>query len=190
MSERERFGEITHVFVGYLLKRTALRPDFVKNENVVEIASVSGCISAKPKDWITRWRHNELGFYNSEALAKSVLGEDERENEPAFDLYAYALYQICADAGKVEFLNLTTDAEELPSNYEFLGYDVISKAYSDFFECSPLSCNNLAAEVPVNRYCLIDQEADAFRLLTDMGAKYKGVEAGPYYLFRVYRRKR
>jgi hypothetical protein len=38
----------------------------------------------------------------------------------------------------------------------FAGFDVVSVGATRTFECSPLSCNQLAGEVPVNRHCLVD----------------------------------
>ena len=183
---RETFAEITPVFVGFFPKKTAPKPDFLKADHVTEIASVSNCISAGPANWIQHWRHNAYGFFDSERIAESVLGADEQR----FDMYAFALYQVVADDGNFEAERVISEAENPSTDYELLGYDVVSKSVSDFFECSPLSCNSLADKVAVNAYCLIDDQGDAFKLLLDMGQKYTGVEPGPYFLFRVHRRRR
>ena len=52
-----------------------------------------------------------------------------------------------------------------------LGYDVVEVSVASpspprlpGFGHSPLSCNLLAREVPVNRYCLVDNREDALRL--------------------------
>ena len=54
----------------------------------------------------------------------------------------------------------------MPTNDWFikLGYDLVSCQNSHKSEHSPLSCNNLAAEVPTNRCCLLDRAEDAFTI--------------------------
>jgi hypothetical protein len=61
---------------------------------------------------------------------------------------------------------------------------------SDFFECSPLSCNRAAENFPTNVFCLLDNEAEAYHAILEMSQAGSGVEPGPYYLFKVYRKKR
>jgi hypothetical protein len=155
-------------------------------ESVQEICSVSECISKGPANWIQRWTHNTLGLYNSEEKAVSVIDDASWR----YDLYAYELFPFsCLDQEQTA-IELTHDIGQVPTGYEFLGYDIVSRSSSDFFECSPLSCNHAASAYVTNAHCLIDDEADAYQALLSMSKPDSGVEPGPYYLFRVYRKKR
>jgi hypothetical protein len=53
---------------------------------------------------------------------------------------------------------------DLPPGYRSLGFDVAGKLdYGIWgFGCSPLSCNGLATEYPVNAHCLLDDLDAAF----------------------------
>lgn len=75
----------------------------------------------------------------------------------------------------------------LPSSFERLGFDIVSRCDSGF-ECSPLSCNHMAAEVSVNYYCLVNDVDIAFQLESEFEAA--GCEPGPYYVVEVWRQRR
>lgn len=150
---------------------------------VAEICSVSLCISHGPVDWITHWRHNAFGFYDTEADAYRVIDGDQ----PAYDLYAYRLAPIRGRDGVVEPLTLTSQTDPIPETYLRLGWDVVTQSSSDFFECSPLSCNGAAQTFAVNRYCLFDEIADAYAAMLAMSLA-GDYEPGPYFLFEVFRK--
>jgi hypothetical protein len=44
--------------VGYMAKRVHKRPDWLQAPHVVDIFSVSGCISEDFADYINYWKHN------------------------------------------------------------------------------------------------------------------------------------
>lgn len=171
------------IFVGFFPKITQQTPDWFSNKSVKEICSVSNCISSGPEGWIDQWRHNELGFYDSEALAYKVIGESPEE----FDIYAYKFFPLRSADNKIETTALTSKTDDFPDDYEFLGYDIVSKSVADFFECSPLSCNDGAAEYEVNQFCLITNRDRAYRILLEI--QEGSYEPGPYYLFEVYRKR-
>jgi hypothetical protein len=173
------------VFVGFFPKITAPRPAWLQVEAVEEIASVSHCISDAPNAWITSWKHNELGFYDTEELARSVVRSDSVD----YDLYAYELFPLSWLDHQVEALEQIASSGVLPADYAFLGYHIVTKSSSDFFECSPLSCNGVASEFATNRSCLIDDERQAYQAVRAMSGPGSGVEPGPYYLFKVYRKQ-
>ena len=77
----------------------------------------------------------------------------------------------------------------LDATFERLGYDLASRSQDNKFECSPLSCNDLAADVPVNRHCLLDDAESAFALAETLevaGQPMRG-EPGPYFVVEVWR---
>ncbi len=176
------------VLAGFFPKKTTRKSDSVDNSAVEEIRSVSLCISGGPEDWIERWEHNYFGFYDSEELALGILAQEER----GFDLYAYKIYGLRFEAGEVRPCPWPIRLEWDLSAYEFLGHDAVTGSEPDApkvqwsFGCSPLSCNNAAKDFPVNRHCLITELDNAYRACIEIS---KGAyEAGPYYLFEVYRR--
>jgi hypothetical protein len=173
------------IFAGFFPKATQPRPDWLKVDSVEEIASVSDCISAAPPNWIQHWTHNALGFYDSQAAAEAIL-----EGAAAgYDLYAYEMFPFhCLDR-KVESVPVERPAGRVPPDFDFLGYDIVTRSTGSFFECSPLSCNHVAQDYATNAHCLLDDEALAYQALLAMSEPGSGVEPGPYYLFKVYRKK-
>lgn len=59
------------------------------------------------------------------------------------------------------------------------------KSHSHFFECSPLSCNNMAKEFAVNRHCLVDDLDQAGSVAERFAVEEP--EPGPYYVIEVWR---
>jgi len=178
-------NQLASVFVGFFPKITAPAPEWLSNKSVKQICSVSTCISDGPKDWVNQWKHNEFGFYDSETLAYQVIDSDPN----AFDIYAYELFPFSCFDAQVENMQVRGVGSEIPSDFQFLGYDIVTRTVAHTFECSPLSCNDAAKDYAVNEYCLIpDLKAayDAFREICADGT----YEPGPYYLFAVHRKKR
>ena len=52
------------VFIGYFPKKTVLRDDWLADKSVVDICSVSECMSSGPEEWLDLWRHNECWVYD------------------------------------------------------------------------------------------------------------------------------
>ncbi len=173
------------LFVGFFPKITARLPDWLDNQSVTEICSVSNCISDGPEQWIRRWKHNEFGFFDDERLAYDVMDRVPSE----FDLYAYKLFPLRCLGDKVEEITLSGEPRPLPADYDFLGYDIVTHSTSSFFECSPLSCNHAAEVYAVNEFCLIADQVAAYQTLLEI-SRAGTYEPGPYYLFEVYRKKK
>lgn len=182
--------------IGYFAKLTTKRPDWLKAPQVNEICSASTCISRADWDWINEWKHNEIWLYDSPELA---LGVVPAETLNVCDLYAYRLYPVRFIKGsRKPFIFPEVKPVALNGSFEQLGFDLFSRTFESvsecapFFECSPLSCNNLAAEVPTNRYCLLDTAEEAFALAPRMetpGETLRG-EPGPYHVVEVWRQRR
>lgn len=75
-----------------------------------------------------------------------------------------------------------TDVAPPPADVQLLGYDVV--VFGDYLEHSPLSCNNVAAAVSVNRHCLFDTLEMAKEAI-DSGAFGGGCEEGIYRIYSV-----
>jgi hypothetical protein len=120
---------------------------------------------------------NDLGFFDTPALALAVA-----EDPSAFELFAYRLLDVSFDPDE-EHLDCEWPPEIVVPGASVIGYDAVSRSMADFFECSPLSCNGLADEVPVNRYCLVHTLEAAISLARRFAAD--GPEPGPYFVFEV-----
>jgi hypothetical protein len=174
---------VTPKLIGYFAKRTTKRPDWLKAARVEEVCSVSTCVSEGPDGWIDQWRHNEMWVYDTPELALSVVPDAARGE---FDLYAYQMFPVQFTDGPQEAFEIPQlHVEPLPSSFERLGFDIVSRSYGNTFECSPLSCNHMAEQVAVSRYCLVDDADSAFRLAAEFEAG--GCEPGPYFVVEVWR---
>ena len=172
------------VDAGYFPKRTVKRPDWLKASEVEEICSVSLCFSDGPSDWIQKWLHNDLGFYDTEAAAQKTIGPERS----GFEMYAYRVYPLTFADGEAAAWQVPSQVTLDLSRFEFLGFDFANKTVGvSNFECSPLSCNSGAKEFSVNKHCLMEGLTDAYKACA---AVSKGdYEPGPYHLFQVYRRR-
>src|SRR5262245_50352750 len=133
---------VTLTPIGYFPKRTMKRPDWLKAAGVEEVCSVSTCVSKGPDGWIDQWRHNEMWVYDTPELALSVVPDAARDE---FDLYAYQMFSVQFAGGQQQPFEIPPlRIAPLPSSFECLGFDVVSRSYGNSFECSPLSCNHMA----------------------------------------------
>ncbi len=128
------------------------------------------------------WCHNDLGFFNTRQDALSILPLDAT----GFSLFAYRLLPVRYLKDQAQPIEIAAQsAEPLPPSFVSLGFDVVNKTFSAFFECSPLSCNGMADEMGVNRFCLLEtlDEAIAF---AERCAREEP-EPGPFYVVEVLR---
>ena len=177
------------ILIGFFPKNTAHDVSWLGVSHVEEICSVSNCMSKPPKDRIEHWKHNTTWwFYDSEVDAWEVTG-DERE---AYDIYAYTIFPVVFDGAGEHPVEVITTAKGSLIDYEFIGFDAASKEpdVAGFLH-SPLSCNRGADTYRVNRFCLMDELEEAWRITREIArdAKERGTwEPGMYYLFEVYRK--
>ena len=168
--------------IGYTAKRITPRPEKFEPDTVIEIASVSNCIAERPTGWLEQWKHNEWFVYDTPDLARQVA-----RNVGAFDwpIVAYFVLPVRFDpVGEVP-LHIPTTATPLPSYFERLGWDVVSKSITPEFECSPLSCNGLAIDMPVNSVCLLSSVDEAIALARRCA--HEQPEPGSYFVVEVWR---
>jgi hypothetical protein len=57
---------------GYMAKRVHKATDWLQPSEVVDIYSVSGCISEDFADYINHWKHNGYWFFNSPEIIRSI----------------------------------------------------------------------------------------------------------------------
>ena len=165
-----------------MMKPTSL-PSYWRVPGVMEICSVSTCINAPPEGWMNSWKHNHLGFFDTVLDARAVVGKEAGR----FVLFGYRLLPRVFVRGEAKPYDISASSIETPSPSLLpIGYDAVSKSSSNFFECSPLSCNHMAGEIAgVNLYCLMDTLDEALSLATRFSIEEP--EPGPYYVLEVLR---
>jgi len=172
------------ILCGYFPKLVDTRPVWLAEPRVEEVCSVSNCVSDGPDDWIGRWLHNWLGWFNTVTDAQSIVPADEA---PRYRLFAYRLAPSFYRQGHPEPVSLPKDVnpEPLPPGFVSLGFDVYSKWMDSILgpEHSPLSCNSMASEFQVNRHCLLATLDDARGAAARFSVEQP--EAGDYYVAEV-----
>jgi hypothetical protein len=168
-------------FVGYFPKRIEPATEAMGLPDVDEIWSLADCISEGPENWITFWRHNDFGAYNTSELARSVVPADRRNQ---FAIVAYRLWsEEFDDIGSRAVANLESLRPiELDHGYRSIGFDAVSASCGQF-ECSPLSCNGGAKQYSANRRCLFRTLDEALAAASEFARG--GWEPGPYRVVEV-----
>jgi hypothetical protein len=173
---------------GYMAKKTCRTPDWLKNDAVQDIFSVSGCISETFCDYIPHWKHNGYWLFNCPALIQEVAAA-AAVNLSEYQFFYYEIHENQFDEHKMDWEpfepeNSFETAVFVPTKMRLEGYDVVNFFARTSPECSPLSCNHMAETVPVNRHCLFASFDEAKGAL-ERGA-FEKCEPGPYRIFAVY----
>jgi hypothetical protein len=150
---------------GYMAKRVHKATDWLQPSEVVDIYSVSGCVSEDFADYINHWKHNGYWFFNSPEIIRSISVKESVALEGT-SLFYYEAHALEFD-GKSWLAyapepSLPTNVV-LPTRKQLEGFDVVTLYSRAAPECSPLSCNGMAKELLTNAHCLFDsfQEAEA-----------------------------
>ena len=168
--------------LGYFPRRCIRPGNWHAAPQVTAICSVSSCINDVPRGWLKHWLHNEWGFYNTHRDSLAVIPPEET----GYEILAYRLLPVRFHKGLSQPLSINGVAPEpLPASYQSLGYDIVNKTDSAFCECSPLSCNSLAQDIPVNACCLVDTLEVAVALARKFSREEP--EPGPYFVIEVLR---
>ena len=175
--------------VGYMSKRVVVRPEWLKADGVQDVCAVSDCISKPFADYINYWKHNGYWFFNSVADIEQLCKHENIDTSQNTPFY-YEVFDREYDEDSKEWSTFNPEASfathvETPCNAKLIGYDVTTFSVGTSPECSPLSCNSLAADIPVNRHCLFDTLGQAVEALE--AGKFDDSEPGPFRIFAVYR---
>jgi hypothetical protein len=173
---------------GYLAKSVINRPDWLKADGVLDIYSLSNCMSKEFADYIHFWKHNGYWLFNAPAVIEQIA------KEHAIDLtgttmFYYEVYELEFDEGKGQWVSFKGEESfptevVAPASRKLEGYDVVSFAARTSPEYSPLSCNSLATSIKTNSHCLLTSFDDAKRLVE--AGMFNDSEPGPYRIFAVY----
>jgi hypothetical protein len=173
---------------GYFPKRIELTPPTLNVPGVREICSVSDHISVGPNNWIERWLHNDFGWFNRIADAIGVIAPGQ---EAQFSLFAYRLLpdKFTTDGRVPVAIPENVCPEPIDDAFQSLGYDSVNKSMDSVlgFECSPLSCNLMAAEIPANEFCLFPDLKVAIAGAKRFAAEQP--EPGDYFVIEVLKRR-
>jgi hypothetical protein len=178
-------GQLEMIPAGYLAKRIEVPKGFDVS-SLRDICSVSGHVNKDFADYIRYWKHNRYWLFDSpEAITK--LARETSASLEETQLFYYEVYEAEFDGEKWrEFESAGSVSTNVvqPVDKALYGFDIVTFYGGNAPECSPLSCNSMAKEIPTNEHCLFRTFDEAYRMLSD--GLFKNAEPGPYRIFAVY----
>jgi hypothetical protein len=169
-----------------MAKRPIKRPNWLAAAHVAEIYSVSNCISEDFADYIHHWKHNGYWLFDSPEIIRTVANADSVALRGTL-LFYYEVHELEFDGEQwrpyTPERSFVTNVV-IPPEKQLEGFDLVTFFAGTSPECSPLSCNSLAKDIPTNAHCLLSSFEEAERYLSQ-GA-FKNSEPGPYRIFSVY----
>ena len=176
---------------GYMAKRVAARPEWLKAECVADIYSVSNCASKDLayffKDSVLDWPLNGYWLFDSPEIIRHEALSHSVDLAEAM-LFFYEIHELEYDEDDGQWMSFEpswpTRIVVPPTVRTLEGYDVVSFEQGTSPECSPLSCNGLANEVETNEHCLLPSFERAQQLLSE--GRFNNVEPGPFRIFALY----
>jgi hypothetical protein len=172
--------------VGYMAKRVSKKPDWLTATNVVDIYSVSSCVSEDFADYTNYWKHNSYWFFDSAEIIQKIANENSIQLGET-SLFYYEMHELEFDDEQWQEHSFETSFPTnvvVPRHKQLEGFDVVTFYARNSPECSPLSCNSMAAELSTNAHCLFASFAQA-EINIKNGA-FKECEPGPYRILSVY----
>jgi hypothetical protein len=172
--------------VGYMAKRVGRKPVWLEADQVVDIYSVSSCVSEDFADYIHYWKHNGYWFFDSPEIIKNLAKENSIQLEGT-SLFYYEVHEMEFDgeswhpfAPEPSFPTSIVS----PSRKQLEGFDVVTFNARSSPECSPLSCNSLARGLRTNAHCLFACFDEAETNIKN--GVFIHSEPGPCRIFSVY----
>jgi hypothetical protein len=104
-------------------------------------------------------------------------------------LFYYEAHELQYDDASSKWVSFEPDPAfetnvQPPPTSSLEGFDVTAFSAGTLPECSPLSCNRLAADIATNSHCLFPTFESAIRALEE--GRFKNTEPGPYRIIGVY----
>jgi hypothetical protein len=196
MDEAEQEQPARMIPAGYMAKRVYKKDDWLKVRKktvlfetapqIVDIYSVSNCLSEDFADYISSWKHNGYWLFDSPEVIRDVARQNSIQLEGTA-LFYYEVYSMEFDGERWTAWSpeLSFPTNVVPSTRKRLeGFDAVTFYARTNPECSPLSCNSMAGELHTNAHCLFESFEDAEKSIRK-GA-FKNAEPGPYRIFAVY----
>lgn len=171
---------------GYLAKRVFLKPDWLQAPQVLDIYSISGCMSKAFDDYVDYWKHNGFWLFDSPEIVEKIAQENSIDLAGT-TLFYYEVYENEFDGDTWHPYGPDPSFKTnvvVPVEKQLEGFDVATFSCRNVPECSPLSCNHLASELLTNSHCLFQ----SFKEAETSVAKgiFNNSEPGPYRIFSVY----
>ena len=174
--------------VGYMYKCVVKKPDWIKSDLVNDVYSLSHCVSDDFADYINFWKHNGYWLFDSPQIIEEI-ARDAAIDLAGMTLFYYEAYDHEYDDSTNQWVEFGPEPSfptevKTPRAKNLEGFDVTTFSQHTSPECSPLSCNSLATDVPVNEHCLFSTFVEAKAAL-ERGV-FANSEPGPYRIFAVY----
>ncbi len=167
--------------VGYVAKRSCGKPAVFKMPSVADIYSVSSCVNDNfAADYVRLWKHNGNWLFDSPEIIQKVAKENGIDLEGTL-LFYYEVHEMEFDGERWRAFGPAPSISiniEHPLQKRLEGFDVVTFYAGSSPECSPLSCNGLADEIPTNSHCLLESFEVAESCLNS--GKFAKGEPGPY----------
>jgi hypothetical protein len=175
--------------LGYLYKRTVSCPDWLHMQQVQEMVALAGCITSTFCDYIPFWRHNGWWLFDSPDIMNE-LARERGIDLSGMTLFYYEAFPEQYDEEQSAWRTFGPERSfvtqvEPPSQATLLGFDVVTFSMQNMPEHSPLSCNGLAQEIPVNQFALLES-LDAAQNALNQG-RFRNSEPGPYRIISIHR---
>ena len=172
--------------VGYMAKRVSKSSDWLEATQVIDVYSVSGCISENFADYFKYWKHNGYWLFDSPDIITSIAKEDSIPLDGT-SLFYYEAYEkeFDGESWHPYAPDTSTPTNVIqPSGKKLDGFDVVTFFAGNSPECSPLSCNSLAKNLRTNEHCLFGSFDEAETNIKN--GSFTECEPGPYRIFSVY----
>ena len=176
------------IAAGYIAKQLVASPAFLRGSNSEFVAALAGCIGAYFTDYLSAWRHNGYWLFDSPEIVRELAAAQQLDLG-GMRFFYFELYEREFVSTNRTWRHFTAEPSlpldvVPPAHARHLGFDIVCYSTGNAPECSPLSCNGLACELPVNKYCLADSIATAKTWLED--GRFANCEPGPYRIVAVH----
>jgi hypothetical protein len=173
---------------GYMAKKVLAKPDYLKTDRIIDVYSVSHCMSSDFADYVQYWAHNGYWLFDSPAIIEKLSIENSIDLSGT-KIFYYEIYELEYDDDGHKWNAFEPEASfgldvQPPANKKLEGFDVVTFYLRSGPEHSPLSCNALAETVATNEHCLLQSFEEAKGLL-ETGV-FTNSEPGPYRIYAVY----
>jgi hypothetical protein len=135
--------------VGYMAKRVSKKLANYQIPAVVDVYSVSSCVSDDFADYIQFWKHNGFWLFDSPHIIREIAKENSIDLTRT-SLFYYEAYELEFDGREWRSFYSEPSIEVniyLPPQKRLEGFDVVTFFAGNSPECSPLSCNGLAIAI-------------------------------------------
>lgn len=168
--------------LGYLYKRVASKPEWLSAPQVIDVYSLSSCVSENFADYLNYWKHNGFWLFNSPSVMEDIATKNLIPLD-GLKLFYYEAYELEFDndcrTWSVFEPEMTFGLDVVvPESKSLEGFDVTSFTNGTSPECSPLSCNSCANSLPTNQHCLFAAIEEAKQAIEENA--FQGCEPGPY----------